>query len=106
MYVGQGKALPAPPDTAHLAGQPVELLLRPESVTLASTSEGLEGHAIGVGCVEAITFGGAFERVSVRLDDGQTVSALLSTERARVLALRGGDTVWVGVRDYHLIGQN
>lgn len=105
VYVGE-KALPAPPDTAHLAGQPVELLLRPESVTLAAAPEQVEGHRLGKGCVEAITFGGAFERVTVRLDDGQAVSALLSTERARVLALRGGDTVWVGVRDYHLLGQN
>jgi sulfate transport system ATP-binding protein len=103
VHVG-AHSLPAPAQTEHLSGQPVEVLLRPESVTLAQAEADLDGHAIGRGQVEAITFGGAFERVTVRMEGGHTVHALLTVERARALALRGGDLVWVGVRDYHLLG--
>lgn len=96
-------ALPAPAFTDHLSNQPVELMLRPESVTLAVAPERLEGHVLGAGRVESIAFAGAFERLTIALETGAVVSALLTIDQARLLALRGGDRVWVGVRDYHIL---
>ena len=94
--------LPAPPQTEHLSGQPVELLLRPESVDLALTEADLTSPSLGTGTVTGIAFAGAFERVAVTTPEGE-LSVLLSPERARKLAIRPGDTVWLGVRDVHLL---
>jgi len=97
------RSLPASADTSHLANQPVEIMVRPESVTVALSPEQVEGHRLGAGLVEGITFAGAFERLTLRLESGEVINALLTTAQARTLALRGGDCVWVGVRDYHIL---
>ena len=102
VHLGE-KLLPAPAFTDHLSNQPVELMLRPESVTLAVSAEQVEGHGLGAGQVESIAFAGAFERLTITLESGSVVSALLTIDQARALALRGGDRVWVGVRDYHIL---
>jgi sulfate transport system ATP-binding protein len=99
-------ALPAPAYTEHLSNQAVELMLRPESVTLATAPEQVEGHRLGAGRVDSISFAGAFERLTITLDSGAIVGALLTIDQARALALRGGDTVWVGVREYHILSAN
>src|SRR6267142_1509520 len=50
-------------------GQPVKLAFRPEDVTLSKTDSFSKGQCrLSQGVVEEISFAGAFERVSVRLD--------------------------------------
>lgn len=96
--------LPAPPNTDHLSGQTVDVLLRPESVTLALNADDLDGEILGRGVIVSMTFAGAFERLTVNLTArDQTVQVLLPPDRARALNVRPGDSVWVGVRDYHLL---
>lgn len=94
--------IPAPAGTDHLSGQPVELLLRPESIDLALNSDQLTGDPLGTGTVTGIAFAGAFERILVTTPGGE-VTAFLTPEQARRLAVRPGDTVWLGVRDVHLL---
>lgn len=94
--------IPAPAGTDHLSNQPVELLLRPESVDLALSRDDLTGSPLGTGTVTGIAFAGAFERVTVSTPEGD-LTALLTPEQARKLAIRPGDTVWLGVRELHLL---
>ncbi|MBK8137012.1 MAG: ABC transporter ATP-binding protein [Chloroflexi bacterium] len=94
--------IPAPAGTDHLSGQPVELLLRPESIDLALSPGELTSAPLGTGTVTGIAFAGAFERVIVTTPRGE-LTALLTPEQARKLAVRPGDTVWLGVRDVHLL---
>lgn len=99
--------LPAPPATEHLSNREVEVILRPEEVEIAHTADDLTGHFLGKGVVESITFAGSAERVQVYLQDwDRTVTALVYLDRARALALRPGDQVWVGIREYHLVPAN
>ncbi|MBA3872066.1 MAG: ABC transporter ATP-binding protein [Anaerolineae bacterium] len=107
VYVGK-TALMAPPETQHLSGQPVELLIRPEEIELALTQEALQGQLVGKGVVQQIGFAGPFERVVVRLDDEnfEPLQVLLSPEKVRSLALEPKSTVWVGLQDYHLLPAN
>ncbi len=103
IYVGE-RHLPAPPQTEHLSGQAVDMLLRPESIDLALAADDLNGYPLGDGRVEAITFAGSLERVTIRLADReQPVEVVIAPERARRLGIRPGDRVWVGVQDYHLL---
>lgn len=104
VYVGQS-ALAAPPETDHLSGQPVELLIRPEEIELALSREALQGQLVGRGVVQQIGFAGPFERVVVRLDDPkfEPLQVLLSPEKVRSLALTPTSAVWVGLQDYHLL---
>jgi sulfate transport system ATP-binding protein len=101
VHLGQ-TALPAPAGTDHLSGQDVSLLLRPESVEISRECEDLSGAVFGSGTVTAIAFAGAFERVTVTTGESE-LTALLTQEQARALALRPGDTVWLGMRDFHLL---
>ena len=103
VHVGE-RHLPVPENTEHLSGQAVDVLLRPESIEIALDPAELDGHALGEGRIEAITFAGALERVSVRLTDrDQPIEVVIAPERARRLGIRPGDHVWVGVQDYHLL---
>jgi len=101
------KQLPAPPQTDHLAGKSVEMMLRPESVEIALAPDNLNGYFLGSGVVESIAFAGALERATIRLPDWeQPVQALLNPDKARELNIRPGDRVYVGVRDFHLLPLN
>ena len=103
VYVG-GQNLPVPPDTEHLSGKSVDLLLRPESIELALSADEIKGYLLGEGMVEAITFAGALERVTIRLEKReQPIEVVVSPKHARRLGIRPGDRVWAGVQEYHLL---
>ncbi|MBZ0286091.1 MAG: ABC transporter ATP-binding protein [Anaerolineae bacterium] len=104
VYVGEA-TLSAPPNSEHLSGKPVELLVRPEEVELALTAENLRGQLIGRGTVQQIGFAGPLERVTVRLDDPNSppLQVLLSPDETRSLAIQRDSPVWIGLRDYHLL---
>ncbi len=99
-----GRHLPVPENTEHLSGKAVDVLLRPESIELALDAAELDGHTLGEGRIEAITFAGALERVTVRLNDrDDPIEVVIAPERARRLGIRPGDHVWVGAQDFHLL---
>lgn len=106
VHVGE-RHLPAPADTEHLSGQAVDVLLRPESIEIALSAAELSGYALGEGVIEAITFAGALERVTIRMvGRDEPMEVVIAPERARRLGIRPGDHVWVGVQDYHLLPVN
>ncbi len=100
-----GASLLAPPDTEHLSGQPVELLVRPEEIELAREAHDLSAQPLGRATVQRIEFAGPMQRVTLLLEGQppQTLQALLTASQARALNTRLGATVSVGVRDYHLL---
>jgi sulfate transport system ATP-binding protein len=103
IYVGDHQ-LPVPPDTEYLSGQAVDMMLRPESVEIALAPDDLDGHLFGQGIIESIAFAGALERVVIRLNGWeQPIQVLLHPDHARRLRIRPADSVWVGVRDFHLL---
>lgn len=96
--------LPAPPDTEHLSGQDVDILLRPESVALSQSSEKLDGHMLGRGIVESFVFAGSMERVTLRLQPtGETVQAVINPDEAIRLGLSEGRELWIGLKSFHLL---
>jgi len=101
VYVGE-TALTAPPNTEHLSGLPVELLVRPEEIELARYPEMLRAESIGRGLVKRVEFAGSLERVTVQLN-GHHLQALLTPSEARTLGIQAEHEVWVGLRDYHLL---
>ena len=106
VHVGDQR-LPAPQGTDHLSGQSVDLLLRPEAVEIAVARGEITGIVLGEGMIEAITFAGMLERLTVRLADRELpLEVVLSPERARRLGIRPGDRVWMGVQDYHVLPIN
>jgi sulfate transport system ATP-binding protein len=103
LYVGDSP-LPVPPNTEHFSGKMVDMMTRPESIDVARESNGLRGHVLGRGVVQSIAFAGAMERVTVQMENTeQQVNVLMNLNRTRELSLRPGDSVWLGVRDYHLL---
>jgi sulfate/thiosulfate transport system ATP-binding protein len=104
VYVGDA-SLAAPPNSEHLSGKLVELLVRPEEIELALHAENLRGQPMGKGIVERIGFAGPLERVTVRLDklNAESLHVLLSPDEARSLAIQPDSEVWIGLRDYHLL---
>jgi hypothetical protein len=64
--------------------------------------DALTGPALGAGTVTGLAFAGAFERLTVTTAE-TVLTALLTPEQARKLAIRLGDTVWLGVRDVHVL---
>jgi sulfate transport system ATP-binding protein len=99
--------LPAPSHTEHLTGQQVEMMLRPESVEVALSPEGLSGHFLGRGTITSIAFAGALERLTIELSSWESpIQAWISPDLARQLGIRPGNQVYVGVRDFHLIPLN
>lgn len=96
--------LPAPPETEHFAGQAVDLMTRPESVDIGLKESDIRGHILGYGKVLSISFAGAVERVLVQLPQyDQPIQVLVNLNRTRELGIHLGDTVWIGLRDYHLL---
>ncbi|MDZ4770184.1 MAG: ABC transporter ATP-binding protein [Chloroflexota bacterium] len=106
VYIGDAN-LPAPPDTEHLSGQPVQVLCRPEEIAVSATRAEADaiGAVIGAGTVESISFAGHLQRVTVRLTDGShaPLQIVLTPGDSRALALTIGQTVWLGVLAYHLL---
>ena len=101
------------------AGQPVQVLFRPEDVLLKPAGDGTSAGQLGQGQVEQNSFSGAFERVRLRLpavtglrpiaprmsfgDNSFQVEATRSMEQARDWPLTPGDKVWVGVQRIHTL---
>jgi sulfate transport system ATP-binding protein len=99
--------LPVPPNTEHLANQAVEVMLRPEEIEVAVAAEDLSGHVLGQGTITGITFAGSLEHFTIQLPDWDyPVQAFVNPEVARKLAVRPGDKLFVGVKDFHLIPLN
>lgn len=107
VYIGAA-TLPVPPDTSHLEGKPVEVLFRPEEVELALSAAELNGNLVGNGTVGGINFAGSLERVTVQLTEPQSarVEVLLTPDRARSLSLSLGQSVYLGLKDFHLLATN
>jgi sulfate/thiosulfate transport system ATP-binding protein len=99
--------------------QRVQVLFRPENVLLAASAAELNSPAFGCGEVEQITFGGAYERLRLRLPpisgvrpisppvayggDALIVEATRSQEQVSHLPLKPGQQVWVGVSQIHAL---
>lgn len=100
-----GVTLPAPPQSDHLAGKEVMVIARPEEMELASSVDGLSGQHVGKGVIERIEFAGAIERITVRMTEPseQIIQALLTAEEVDTLGIAIGDTVWIGMKRFHLV---
>ncbi|HXF63480.1 MAG TPA: ATP-binding cassette domain-containing protein [Caldilineaceae bacterium] len=111
---------PTAPVPAQLDGtEQVQILFRPESVVLAKSAQALPAPPLGPGEVEQITFGGAYQRLHLRLapiagvrpisppvtfgGDALVIEATRSLEESRRLPLEPGDSVWVGVNCIHTL---
>lgn len=97
----------------------VQVLFRPEDVTLAATPGTLSTPQLGQGEVEESVFVGSFERLRLRLPpiggvrpiappvsfggDAVLIEATRSQKEAGTLPLRPGDKAWVGVRQVHTL---
>ncbi len=109
--VSQAAAGPGP--------QRVQVLFRPEDVTLALPHETLNAPQLGVGEVEESSFSGSVERLRLRLpsiagvrpiappvpygDDAIFVEATRTQDVARRFPLECGRQVKVGVRNIHVL---
>lgn len=99
----------------------VQVLFRPEDVALASQRESLgqDVQPLGQATVEEVAFGGAVERLRLRLppmsgvraiapavpfgQDTILVEASRAPDEARKLPLRAGEQAWLGVRRLHAL---
>ena len=97
----------------------VQVLFRPEDITLAVAADDLDGPPLGRAEVEHTTFVGSFERLRLRLppipgvrpiapqaafgDAFVLVEAARTQDQARRFPLAPGDAVWVGVRRIHAL---
>jgi len=97
----------------------VQVLFRPEDVSLATDAESLDCPALGQGEVEEVSFGGSFERLRLRLPPlagvrpvsppvsfgSRTilVDATRPPDQANRFPLISGDKAWVGVRRIHTL---
>ena len=94
--------------------QRVQVLFRPEDVTLSLPDEPLDSPQLGVGEIEANTFSGVVERLRVRMpaipgvrpiappvafgEDAVLIEAARTQDVARRFPLNPGDRVHVGVQ--------
>jgi sulfate/thiosulfate transport system ATP-binding protein len=97
----------------------VQVLFRPEDVTLAPVEEELACPTLGYGTVEEISFAGTFERVRLRLapipgvrpisppvtfgSNAILIDATRPPEWASRFPLHPGDHSWVGVHRMHAL---
>jgi sulfate transport system ATP-binding protein len=95
----------------------VQVLFRPEDVALAPEAAVLDCPELGQADVEEVSFGGAHERLRLRLPpipgvrpiapvvafgaDSILIDATRSPEQATRFPLRPGDKTWVGVHRIH-----
>jgi len=97
----------------------VQVLFRPEDVTLSPTADGLESSPLGCGVVQEVSFSGAFERVRLvmpplpgvrpiapKIAYGSRSIGIESTripENSLRFPLKPGDQAWIGVRRFHAL---
>lgn len=97
----------------------VQVLFRPEDVVVVSSPKELHCPPLGRGELESVTFGGAFERLRIRLppipgvrplspviDYGGrsfVVEATRGQDQIQRLPLVSGDQVWVGLHHVHVL---
>ncbi len=97
----------------------VQVLFRPEDISLAPTRAELGGTALGQASVQQSTFVGSFERLQLRLPmipgvrpisppvpfgaDYLPIEATRSQSQARQYPLATGDHVWLGVLRLHAL---
>jgi hypothetical protein len=97
----------------------VQVMFRPEDVTIARPDEALTSSQLGEGKVEESAFSGSFERLRLRLppiskvrpiappvaygDDTVLIEATRSQDIARRFPLQPGDNVKVGVKRIHAL---
>ncbi|MCL4859309.1 MAG: ATP-binding cassette domain-containing protein [Caldilineaceae bacterium] len=97
----------------------VQALFRPEDVVLVRSPRELGCPPLGRGEVEQVTFGGAVERLRVRLapipgvrpiappvaygGSSFLVDATRDQSQVKRLPLRPGDSVWVGLNHVHIL---
>lgn len=97
----------------------VQVLFRPEDVALAPTAEGLDCPKLGQAVVEEVSFGGAFERLRLRLppipgvrpiappvafgSSSILVEATRLPDQATRFPLQAGSQTWVGVHRIHTL---
>ena len=97
----------------------VQALFRPEDLVLVGSLKELGCPPLGRGEVEQVTFGGAVERLRVRLapipgvrpiappvaygGSSFLVDATRDQSQVRRLPLRPGDSVWVGLKHVHIL---
>ncbi len=100
-------------------GRRVQILFRPEDVSLRGASDDLNCPSLGEAVVEHRAFVGSFERLRLRLPplpgvraiappvpfghDGVWIEAARSQDQARRFPLHPGDTTWVGVQRVHAL---
>ena len=99
--------------------QRVQVLIRPEDVTLARLDEDLDSPQLGLGEVEESAFSGSFERLRLRLppiagvrpiappvafgDDAVLIEVTRTQDVARRYPLKLGEKVKVGVQRIHTL---
>ena len=97
----------------------VQVLFRPEDVALAPTADGLDCPRLGQAVVEEVSFGGALERLRLRLppipgvrplsppvafgSNSILVEATRLPEQASRFPLEEGSQTWVGVHRIHTL---
>lgn len=97
----------------------VQVLFRPEDVALAPTADGLDCPKLGQALVEEVSFGGAFERLRLRLppipgvrpisppvafgSSSILVEATRLPDQATRFPLQAGSQTWVGVHRIHVL---
>jgi nucleotide-binding universal stress UspA family protein len=97
----------------------VQALFRPEDVALAREAETMDVPRLGQAVVEEVSFGGAYERLRLRLpaisgvrsisppvtfgSNSILVDATRSPEQAARFPLHAGDGAWVGVHRIHVL---
>jgi sulfate transport system ATP-binding protein len=97
----------------------VQVLFRPEDVALAPTAEALDCPMLGQAVVEEVSFGGAMERLRLRLppipgvrpisppvafgSNSILVEATRLPEHAHRFPLQAGSRTWVGVHRIHTL---
>ena len=105
--------------TQHSSERRVQVLFRPEDVALAPQVSGMDCPQLGQAVVEEISFGGAYERLRLRLppisgvrpiappvtfgSNTILVDATRSPEQAARFPLQLGEKAWVGVHRIHTL---